>query len=100
MRRLTPNASDGPNRRYLLILALPALILIIAAFVLAWQFVRPAAPKRIVMSTGATGGAVCVLLPEHFAAAFGLTACFSVLASLAAAGTCAKIEPSEVIRDV
>ena len=48
----------------------------------------------------AAGGAVCVLLPEHFAAAFGLTACFSVLASLAAAGTCAKIEPSEVIRDV
>ena len=57
MRRLTPNASDGPNRRDLLILTLPALILIIAAFVLAWQFVRPAAPKRIVMSTGATGGA-------------------------------------------
>ncbi len=48
----------------------------------------------------AAGGAVCVLLPEHFAAAFGLTACFSVLASLAAAGACARIEPSEVIRDV
>jgi hypothetical protein len=38
-------------------LALPALILIIAAFALAWQFVRPAPPKRIVMSTGAAGGA-------------------------------------------
>ncbi|WP_398311546.1 TAXI family TRAP transporter solute-binding subunit [Zoogloea sp.] len=57
MRRLTRSSSDAPSRRDLLILALPALILIIAAFALAWQFVRPAAPKRIVMSTGAAGGA-------------------------------------------
>ena len=42
MRRFdTPSAS----RRELLIFALPALILIAAAFALAWQFVRPA-PSR------------------------------------------------------
>ena len=48
----------------------------------------------------AAGGAVCVLLPEHFVAAFALVACFSILAALAAAYACARIEPSEVIRDV
>ena len=54
MRRSdTPSAS----RRELLIFALPALVLIAAAFVLAWQFVRPAPPKKIVISTGAPGGA-------------------------------------------
>ncbi len=57
MRRPTRTSSDAPNRRVLLILALPALVLIIVAFALAWQFVRPAAPKKIVMSTGAAGGA-------------------------------------------
>jgi hypothetical protein len=50
MRRSdTPSAS----RRELLIFALPALVLIAAAFALAWQFVRPAPPKKIVISTGA-----------------------------------------------
>ena len=54
MRRSdTPSAS----RRELLIFALPALVLIAAAFLLAWQFVRPAPPKKIVISTGAPGGA-------------------------------------------
>ena len=54
MRRSdTPSAS----RRELLIFALPALVLIAAAFALAWQFVRPAPPKKIVISTGAPGGA-------------------------------------------
>ena len=54
MRRSdTPSAS----RRELLIFALPAFVLIAAAFVLAWQFVRPAPPKKIVISTGAPGGA-------------------------------------------
>ncbi len=48
----------------------------------------------------AAGGAVCSLLAGHFAAAFGLTSLFSVLASLAAAGACSRIQPSEVIRDV
>lgn len=54
MRRSdTPSAS----RRELLIFALPALVLIAAAFALAWQFVRPAPPKKIVISTGAPSGA-------------------------------------------
>ena len=57
MRRPSHTTDDSPSRRDLLQLALPALIVVIAAFVLAWQFVRPAPPKKIVMSTGAAGGA-------------------------------------------
>lgn len=57
MRRPSTATGDSPSRRDLLMLALPALILIFAAFALAWQFVRPAPPKKIVMSTGAAGGA-------------------------------------------
>ena len=53
MRRLTATSS----RRDLLTLALPAIALVIAAFALAWQFVRPAPPTKIVISTGAIGGA-------------------------------------------
>ena len=57
MRRPSHTTDDSPSRRDLLQLALPALIVVIAAFLLAWQFVRPAPPKKIVMSTGAAGGA-------------------------------------------
>ena len=35
----------------------PALILVIAGFVFAYQFVGPAPPDRIVMATGSTSGA-------------------------------------------
>ena len=54
MRRPAP---EPTSRRDLLIFALPALVLIAAAFALAWQFVRPAPPKKIVITTGAPGGA-------------------------------------------
>ncbi|MCK6386787.1 MAG: TAXI family TRAP transporter solute-binding subunit [Zoogloea sp.] len=54
MRRFDTSSA---SRRELLIFALPALLLIAAAFALAWQFVRPAPPKKIVISTGAPGGA-------------------------------------------
>ena len=54
MRRPAP---ESTSRRDLLIFALPALVLIAAAFALAWQFVRPAPPKKIVITTGAPGGA-------------------------------------------
>ena len=57
MRSPNHNADDSPSRRDLLLLVLPALVVVIAAFLLTWQFVRPAPPKKIVMSTGAAGGA-------------------------------------------
>ncbi|WP_374260313.1 TAXI family TRAP transporter solute-binding subunit [Zoogloea sp.] len=57
MRRTPSDSADTRNLRDLLTLALPALLLIAGAFVLAWQFVRPAPPKKIVFSTGAAGGA-------------------------------------------
>jgi TRAP transporter TAXI family solute receptor len=57
MRRPNSPPNDAPSRRDLLLFALPALILVFAAFALTWQFVRPAPPKKIVMSTGAAGGA-------------------------------------------
>ncbi len=57
MRRPAHASGESPTLRDLLLLALPALLLVIAAFALAWQFVRPAPPKKIVMSTGAAGGA-------------------------------------------
>lgn len=43
---------------------------------------------------------VCRLLPEHFALTFGLVIALSVPASLPPAARAARIEPSEVIRDV
>jgi len=49
--------TDSPSLRDLLLLALPALLVVAGAFALAWQFVRPAPPTRIVMSTGASSGA-------------------------------------------
>ena len=57
MRRPTSASGDTRNLRDLLLLALPALLLVAAAFVLAWQFVKPAPPKKIVISTGVAGGA-------------------------------------------
>ena len=52
MRRI-----DFTNRREWLTLALPALLLVVAAFAVAWKFVQPAPPRQIVMSTGPAGGA-------------------------------------------
>jgi putative ABC transport system permease protein len=43
---------------------------------------------------------LCRLLPEHLAIAFGLVAALSVLAALPPAARAARIEASEVIRDV
>jgi len=34
-----------------------AIVLVVAGFVIAWQFVKPAPPKRIVLVTGQEGGA-------------------------------------------
>ena len=43
---------------------------------------------------------LCRLLPEHFGISLGLVAALSVLAALPPAVRAARIEPSEVIRDV
>jgi len=43
---------------------------------------------------------LCRLLPEHFAMAFGLVVALSVLAAVPPAARAARIEASEVIRDV
>ena len=45
------------SRRELLIVVVPAVLLVLAAFWLAAQFVKPAPPKSVVMSTGAPHGA-------------------------------------------
>ena len=45
------------GRRELIITVLPALALIVGGFWLAYQFVRPAPPSKVVMSTGAEDGA-------------------------------------------
>ena len=45
------------SRRELLIVVVPAVLLVVAAFWLAAQFVKPAPPKSVVMSTGAPHGA-------------------------------------------
>ena len=57
MGRPTSANGDTRNLRDLLLLALPALLLVAAAFALAWQFVKPAPPKKIVITTGVAGGA-------------------------------------------
>ncbi len=57
MGRPTSANGDTRNLRDLLLLALPALLLVAAAFALAWQFVKPAPPKKIVITTGVEGGA-------------------------------------------
>ncbi|MGE9985114.1 ABC transporter permease [Desulfovibrio sp. SGI.169] len=43
---------------------------------------------------------VCRLLPGHFLLSFALVACLSLLAALGPALRAARVEPSEVIRDV
>jgi TRAP-type uncharacterized transport system substrate-binding protein len=54
MRRLRLNRI---STRDLFAIALPALLLLVAAFWVAYQFIRPAPPDRIVISTGAEYGA-------------------------------------------
>jgi TRAP-type uncharacterized transport system substrate-binding protein len=45
------------STRDLLAIAVPALLLLVAAFWVAYQYIRPAPPDRIVISTGAESGA-------------------------------------------
>ena len=45
------------SRRELLIVVVPAVLFVIAAFWVAAQFIKPAPPKSVVMSTGAPHGA-------------------------------------------
>jgi TRAP-type uncharacterized transport system substrate-binding protein len=54
MRRLRLNRI---STRDLLAIAVPALLLLVAAFWVAYQYIRPAPPDRIVISTGAESGA-------------------------------------------
>jgi TRAP transporter TAXI family solute receptor len=60
---MSNQTTNGPKRRLIetiraqAMLIVPAIALIIAGFVFAWQFVEPAAPDRLVMSTGSKTGA-------------------------------------------
>ena len=53
MRRLRLNRI---STRDLLAIAVPALLLLVAAFWVAYQYIRPAPPDRIVISTGTESG--------------------------------------------
>lgn len=57
LRRVSP--------RDLLAVGLPALLLVIAGFWLAAQFIKPAPPDRVVITTGSDGGGY-----QHFAARY------------------------------
>jgi TRAP transporter TAXI family solute receptor len=50
-------SSDRNPIRHQLIIYAPALLLTVAAFVLAYQFIKPAPPQRVVMATGGEAGA-------------------------------------------
>jgi TRAP transporter TAXI family solute receptor len=54
---LPPIKLSRISRRDLLLVGVPALLIVVAAFWIAFLFVRPAPPGQIVMSTGAEGGA-------------------------------------------
>jgi len=49
--------SDPRERRELLRVFGPVTVLVLIAFVVAFQFIKPAPPSRVVMATGAPGGA-------------------------------------------
>jgi TRAP transporter TAXI family solute receptor len=53
---MLPNRIRRATRRDLLVAMLPALLFIIGAFALAYHFVKPAPPKKIVMATGKREG--------------------------------------------
>ena len=53
---MLPRNFRRATRRDLLVALLPALLFIIAAFALAYHFVKPAPPKKIVMATGKREG--------------------------------------------
>lgn len=55
---------------------------------------------RLFASSLPGGEAICSLPPAYLAAVFGIVLLLSALASVSAAWQAAKIEPSEVIRDV
>lgn len=50
-------ASNRSALRYQIAIYGPAAVLVIAAFVLAYQFIKPAPPKRVTMATGVVDGA-------------------------------------------
>ena len=50
-------ASNRSPLRYQIAIYGPAVVLVVAAFVLAYQFIKPAPPKRVVMATGGVDGA-------------------------------------------
>lgn len=62
MRFKALTTGDTRNLKDLLLLVLPMLALVLGAFFLAWQFVKPAPPQTIVITTGTVGGAY-----EYFA---------------------------------
>src|SRR5690242_1172101 len=53
---MLPNRIRRATRRDLLVAMLPALLFILGAFALAYHFVKPAPPKKIVMATGKREG--------------------------------------------
>lgn len=56
MKRL-PQRLREASWRDLLLVALPSLLLLIGGFWLAAQFIRPAPPKQLILSSGGDGGA-------------------------------------------
>ncbi|MGB5251829.1 MAG: TAXI family TRAP transporter solute-binding subunit [Sedimenticolaceae bacterium] len=50
-------ASNRSALRYQITIYGPAALLVVAAFVLAYQFIKPAPPKRVAMATGGVDGA-------------------------------------------
>jgi hypothetical protein len=60
-RRHPDHGDARPRRRWsvrdVLIVLGPALLLVVVAFLVAFQFVKPAPPRRIVMASGPEGGA-------------------------------------------
>lgn len=49
--------SRSGYKRELLLIGLPSLLVIVGAFAFAYQFVQPAPPKKIAITTGSEGGA-------------------------------------------
>lgn len=64
MKRLSRRLKDA-SWHDLLLIALPALLLLVGGFWLAAQFIRPAPPKQLILSSGGDGGAY-----QHFAARY------------------------------
>jgi len=63
-------------------------------------FAAAAAINNMLAEQMATGQEVCVLLPQHFAMALGLTVCAAVFAAALAGFRSARIEPSDGLREI